>query len=161
VLIGRGPAALRRAEELGGALGPYALQTAIAACHAWARTAEETAWERIVALYDALALLVRWPVVELNNAIAMSMAYGPAEGLELVDALTSVPSLRAYHLLPSVRGDLLAGSDATARRVRSWSARRRSRATRASARYSSSGWRRSPTAPSHWGPAAGARHPYR
>ncbi len=108
VLIGRGLAALRRAEELGGAFGPYALQAAIAACHARARTPDETDWERIAALYDALAQLVRSPVVELNRAVAVSMAFGPAEALELVDALTSEPSLRAYHLLPSVRGDLLA-----------------------------------------------------
>ena len=108
VLIGRGLAALRRAEELGGALGPYALQAAIAACHARARTPEETDWERIAALYDALAELARSPVVELNRAVAVGMAFGPAAGLELVDDLIAEPSLRTYHLLPSVRGDLLA-----------------------------------------------------
>jgi len=108
LLIRRGLAALERAEKLGGALGPYALQAAIAACHARARTPEETDWARIAALYDALAQLAPSPVVELNRAVAFSMAYGPAAGLELVDALTSEPSLKNYHLLPSVRGDLLA-----------------------------------------------------
>ena len=107
VLIHRGLAALERAERLSGALGPYTLQAAIAACHARARTAAETDWTRIVALYDALAQLMPSPVVELNRAVAVSMAFGPAAGLELVDALTSEPSLGAYHLLPSVRGDLL------------------------------------------------------
>ncbi len=107
VLISRGLAALARAEELGGARGPYALQAAIVACHARARTAEETDWERIVALYDALAELTPSPIVELNRAVAVSMAYGPAIGLELVDALRSEPALKSYHLLPSVRGDLL------------------------------------------------------
>ena len=107
LLIGRGLAALERAEELGGALGPYALQAAIAACHARARTAAETDWERIAALYDALAQLAPSPVVELNRAVAVGMAFGPAAGLELVDVLTSEPSLKSYHLLPSVRGDLL------------------------------------------------------
>jgi predicted RNA polymerase sigma factor len=108
LLIGRGLAALARAEELGGALGPYALQAAIAACHARARTAGETDWGRIVALYDALAQLMPSPVVELNRAVAISMAYGPAAALEIVDELTAEPSLRSYHLLPSVRGELLA-----------------------------------------------------
>jgi RNA polymerase sigma factor (sigma-70 family) len=108
LLIRRGLAALERAEALGGALGPYALQAAIAACHARARTAAETDWPRIAALYDALAQLAPSPVVELNRAVALAMAFGPATGLELVDALTSEPSLRGYHLLPSVRGDLLA-----------------------------------------------------
>jgi RNA polymerase sigma factor (sigma-70 family) len=107
LLIRRGLAALARAEALGGALGPYALQAEIAACHARARTAEETDWARIVALYDALARLTPSPVVELNRAVAVAMAFGPAAGLELVDALTAEPSLKAYHLLPSVRGDLL------------------------------------------------------
>jgi predicted RNA polymerase sigma factor len=107
LLIGRGLAALARAEELGGARGPYALQGAIAACHARARTAEETDWERIVALYDALAELAPSPIVDLNRAVAVSMAYGPAIALELVDALRSEPALKSYHLLPSVRGDLL------------------------------------------------------
>jgi predicted RNA polymerase sigma factor len=108
LLIRRGLAALARAEALGGALGPYALQAAIAACHARARTPAETDWARIVALYDALARLAPSPVVELNRAVAMAMAFGPAAGLALVDALTSEPSLTAYHLLPGVRGDLLA-----------------------------------------------------
>jgi RNA polymerase sigma factor (sigma-70 family) len=108
LLIGRGLAALERAERLGGGLGTYALQAAIAACHARARTAAETDWERIAALYDALAQLAPSPVVELNRAVAVAMAFGPAEGLELVDRLTSEPALKGYHLLPSVRGDLLA-----------------------------------------------------
>jgi RNA polymerase sigma factor (sigma-70 family) len=107
VLVRRGLAALQRAEDLGGALGPYALQAAIAACHARARTAEETDWQRIAALYDALAQLMPSPVVELNRAVAVSMAFGPAAGLELIDALVSEPSLKSYHFLPSVRGDLL------------------------------------------------------
>jgi predicted RNA polymerase sigma factor len=108
LLIRRGLAALERAGALGGALGPYALQAAIAACHARAHTPEETDWERIAALYDALAQLAPSPVVELNRAVAVAMAFGPATGLELVDALTSESSLKSYHLLPSVRGDLLA-----------------------------------------------------
>jgi RNA polymerase sigma-70 factor, ECF subfamily len=108
LLIRRGLAALERAEKLGGAPGPYALQAAIAACHARARTAAETDWTRIAALYGALAQLAPSPVVELNRAVALAMAFGPATGLELVDALTSEPSLKSYHLLPSVRGDLLA-----------------------------------------------------
>ncbi len=107
LLIHRGFAALERADRLGGARGPYALQAAIAACHARARTSEETDWARIVALYDALAQLEPSPVVELNRAVAVSMAFGPAAGLELVDRLTSEPALQGYHLLPSVRGDLL------------------------------------------------------
>ncbi len=107
LLIRRGLAALERAEELGGAQGPYALQAAIAACHARARTAAETDWARIAALYEALARLTPSPVVELNRAVAVSMAFGPAAGLELVDRLTSEPSLQNYHLLPAVRGDLL------------------------------------------------------
>jgi RNA polymerase sigma factor (sigma-70 family) len=105
--INRGLASLERAENLGGALGPYALQAAIAACHARARTAADTDWARIAALYDALAELMRSPVVELNRAVAVGMAFGPAAGLELVDRLVSEPSLKAYHLLPSARGDLL------------------------------------------------------
>src|SRR5947208_4284081 len=108
VLIRRGLAALARAEALGGAQGPYALQAAIAACHARARTAAETDWARIAELYEALARLTPSPVVELNRAVAVAMAFGPAAGLELVDALTAEPALRGYHLLPSVRGDLLA-----------------------------------------------------
>jgi RNA polymerase sigma factor (sigma-70 family) len=108
LLIRRGLAALARAEALGGALGPYALQAAIAACHARARTPEETDWTRIAALYDALAQLAPSPVVELNRAVALAMAFGPAVGLELVDALTAEPSLKSYHLLPAVRADFLA-----------------------------------------------------
>jgi RNA polymerase sigma-70 factor, ECF subfamily len=107
LLIGRGLAALERAERLGGTLGPYALQGAIAACHARARSADETDWERIAALYDALAGLTPSPVVELNRAVAVGMAAGPAAGLKLVDELRSEPALEGYHLLPSVRGDLL------------------------------------------------------
>ena len=107
LLIRRGLAALERAEKLGGALGPYTLQAAIAACHARARTAAETDWQRIAALYHALARLMPSPVVELNRAVAVAMAFGPAAGLELIDTLTSEPSLKAYHLLPSVRGDFL------------------------------------------------------
>jgi len=108
LLIGRGLAALERAERVGGTLGPYPLQAAIAACHARARTAEETDWEQIVALYDALAQVMPTPVVELNRAVAVGMAFGPEAGLELVDELVSEGSLDGYHLLPSVRGDLLA-----------------------------------------------------
>ena len=108
LLIGRGLAALECAEALGGASGPYTLQAAIAACHARARTAAETDWTRIVALYDALAQLMPSPVVELNRAVALGMAFGPAAGLEVVDSLTTDPALADYHLLPSVRGDLLA-----------------------------------------------------
>lgn len=107
VLIRRGLAALERVEECGGAYGPYALQAAIAACHAQARRPEDTDWERIAALYDALAQLLPSPVVELNRAVAFSMAFGPEAGLEIVDALVEEKSLRSYHLLPSVRGDLL------------------------------------------------------
>jgi len=107
LLTRRGLAALERAESLGGALGPYALQAAIAACHARATTAAETDWPRIVALYDAVAQLAPSPVVELNRAVAVGMAFGPAAGLELVDALVAEPTLKSYHLLPAVRGDLL------------------------------------------------------
>ena len=107
LLISRGLAALTRAEALGGARGVYALQAAIAACHARAREASQTDWERIVALYDALAALAPSPVVELNRAVAVSMAFGPAAGLELVDQLASEPALAGYHLLPAARGDLL------------------------------------------------------
>jgi RNA polymerase sigma-70 factor (ECF subfamily) len=107
LLARRGLAALDRAEQLGGALGPYALQAAIAACHARARTADETDWTRMAALYDALAQLLPSPVVELNRAVAYAMAFGPAAGLEIVESLVDEPSLEAYHLLPSVRGDLL------------------------------------------------------
>jgi RNA polymerase sigma-70 factor (ECF subfamily) len=108
VLVRRGLAALERAEALRGARGPYALQAAIAACHARARVPEETDWPRIAALYAALAQLMPSPVVELNRAVALGMAFGPQVGLELVDALTAEPSLQSYHLLPSVRADLLA-----------------------------------------------------
>ena len=107
LLIRRGLAALARAERLAGALGPYALQAAIAACHARATTAGETDWPRIVALYDAVAQLAPSPVVELNRAVAVGMAFGPAAGLELVDALVAEPLLKSYHLLPAARGDLL------------------------------------------------------
>src|SRR5437868_3725551 len=107
VLIRRGLLALERAEALGGAQGRYALQAALAACHARARTPEDTDWARIAALYAALAQLTPSPVVELNRAVAIAMALGPAAGLELVDQLTDEPSLQGYHLLPSVRGDLL------------------------------------------------------
>jgi RNA polymerase sigma factor (sigma-70 family) len=107
LLVQRGLAGLRRAEELSGALGPYTLQAAIAACHARARSVDETDWPRIVALYDALASLTGSPVVELNRAVAVTMAFGPEAGLELVDSLADEPALRDYHLLPSVRGDIL------------------------------------------------------
>jgi RNA polymerase sigma-70 factor, ECF subfamily len=107
LLIRRGLAALERAERLGSAPGPYAIQGAIAACHARARFPEETDWKRIVELYDQLSEIIPSPVVELNRAVAVGMAFGPAVGLDLVDALTSEPALANYHLLPSVRGDLL------------------------------------------------------
>src|SRR5687767_8913369 len=107
LLIRRGLAALERAEQLGGARGQYALQAAIAACHARARAPEETDWARIAGLYAELAALAPSPVVELNRAVAVGMAFGPAAGLELVEPLTAEPTLRRYHLLPSVRGDLL------------------------------------------------------
>jgi RNA polymerase sigma-70 factor, ECF subfamily len=107
LLIRRGLAALARAESFDGPLGPYTLQGAIAACHARARTAEETDWPRIVALYDALDEVQPSPIVTLNRAVAVSMAYGPAAALEIVDALRKETRLRDYHLLPSVRGDLL------------------------------------------------------
>ncbi len=108
LLIHRGLAALAKAEKLGGAFGPFALQAAIAACHARARTPEETDWQRIVALYDALAQLAPSPIVELNRAVAVGMAFGPAAGLELVDALAAAGALAGAHLLPGVRGELLA-----------------------------------------------------
>ena len=107
LLVQRGLEGLRRAEELSGALGPFTLQAAIAACHARARSVEQTDWPRIVALYDALAALTGSPVVELNRAVAVTMAFGPEAGLELVDALADDPALRGYHLLPSVRADFL------------------------------------------------------
>ena len=108
LLIRRGLAAVECCQAVGGALGPYALQASIAACHARAITAEQTDWVRIAVLYEALAQLTLSPVVELNRAVAVSMAFGPAAGLGLVDELTSEPALQDYHLLPSVRGDLLA-----------------------------------------------------
>ncbi|MEO5580047.1 MAG: RNA polymerase sigma factor [Gemmatimonadaceae bacterium] len=108
LLIRRGFAALERADALGGAVGPYALQAAIAACHARARTADATDWPRIAELYGALARLTPSPVVELNRAVAVGMAFGAAAGLEIADSLRSEPSLTNYHLLPAVRGDLLA-----------------------------------------------------
>jgi predicted RNA polymerase sigma factor len=110
LLIRRGLEALDRAAELAraqGGLGAYALQAAIASCHAVARTADETDWKRIAALYDALAQRAPSPVVELNRAVALGMAFGPAAGLEVADELRHEPQLRDYHLLPSVRGDLL------------------------------------------------------
>jgi predicted RNA polymerase sigma factor len=117
LLIGRGLAALERAEAVGGEPGTYVLQAAIAACHARARAAGETDWARIAALYRELGRRVPSPVVELNRAVAVGMAEGPAAGLELADALGSEPSLKSYHLLPAVRGDLLArlGRDEEAR----------------------------------------------
>jgi predicted RNA polymerase sigma factor len=117
LLIRRGLAELERAEELSGALGPYTLQAGIAACHARARTNEDTDWDRIVALYDALAELTRSPVVELNRAVAIAMASSPEAGLELVDELVASGALDGYHLLPAVRGELLEklGRDAEAR----------------------------------------------
>jgi RNA polymerase sigma-70 factor, ECF subfamily len=107
LLVHRGLAALVRAEALASPLGPYALQAAIAACHAQARTADETDWKRIVALYDALVQISQSPLAELNRAVAVGMAFGPAAALELIDALMDDQALRQYHLLPSVRGDLL------------------------------------------------------
>ena len=107
LLIQRGLAALQRAQALGGPSGPYTIQAAITACHARAATAGDTDWEQIVALYDALAQLQPSPVIELNRAVAVSMAYGPAAALELVDSIVDEPRLAGYHLLPSVRGDLL------------------------------------------------------
>lgn len=107
LLIHRGLEALERAEKLGGSSGPYALQAAIAACHARAKSGDETDWARIVTLYEALGRLSPSPVIELNRAVAVAMASGPAAGLELVDKLMSEPSLKSYHLLPSVRGDFL------------------------------------------------------
>ena len=107
LLIRRGLAALARAEALGQAPGPFVLQAAIAACHARARAADATDWPRIAALYQALAERTPSPVVELNRAVAVAMAEGPAAGLEIVDALANEPALKTYHLLPSVRGDLL------------------------------------------------------
>jgi predicted RNA polymerase sigma factor len=107
LLIRRGFSALARADALGGPPGPYVLQAAIAACHARAFGADETDWQGIAQLYEALSRQVASPVVELNRAVAVAMAYGPDEGLKLVDELADEPALRGYHLLPSVRGDLL------------------------------------------------------
>ena len=107
LLIRRGFAALERAEKLGGARGAYALQAAITACHARARTSSETDWRRIVTLYEALAQVTPSPIVELNRAVAVAMASGPAAGLALIDELASEPALKSYHLLPSIRGDFL------------------------------------------------------
>src|ERR1700761_5165282 len=106
--IQRGMTALQRAQNLGGGAGNYALQAAIAACHARARTAQETDWERIVLFYDALLQISPSPIVALNRAVAVGMANGPEAGLAAVDVLRDDPALTAYHLLPSVRGDLLA-----------------------------------------------------
>ena len=107
LLIRRGLAALERAEALGGARGPYALQAALAACHARARTAGDTDWARIVGLYGTLGEVAPSPIVELNRAIALAMLFGPEAGLKLVDTLKDDPALASYHLLPSVRGDFL------------------------------------------------------
>jgi RNA polymerase sigma-70 factor (ECF subfamily) len=107
LLVGRGLAALERAYATGGAIGTYTLQAAIAACHSRARTAEDTDWASIVAIYDGLAQVAPSPVVELNRAVAVGMAYGPAQALRLVDDLADEPALSSYHLLPTVRGDLL------------------------------------------------------
>jgi RNA polymerase sigma factor (sigma-70 family) len=117
LLVGRGLAALERAQTTRGAVGPYTLQAAISACHARARIADDTDWESIIALYDGLVQLMPSPVVELNRAVAVGMAFGPESALELVDALRSEPALRGFHLLPTVRGDLLEklGRDAEAR----------------------------------------------
>jgi RNA polymerase sigma-70 factor (ECF subfamily) len=107
LLIRRGLAALERAQKLGGSPGPYALQAAIAACHARALVPEETDWERIAALYAELAQLLPSPIVDLNRAVAIAMAFGPQAGLALVEQLALEPALQSYHLLPSVRGELL------------------------------------------------------
>jgi predicted RNA polymerase sigma factor len=107
LLVGRGLAALERAYATGGPIGPYTLQAGIAACHARARVAEDTDWERIVALYDGLAQLMPSPVIELNRAVAVGMAFGPRPALDIVDLLLEEPALDGYHLLPTVRGDLL------------------------------------------------------
>jgi RNA polymerase sigma-70 factor, ECF subfamily len=107
MLVGRGLAALERAYAAGGAVGTYTLQAAIAACHARARTADDTDWVSIVAIYDGLAQVAPSPVVELNRAVAVGMAFGPAQALRLVDDLAGEPALTGYHLLPTVRGDLL------------------------------------------------------
>ena len=142
VLIGRGLKALERAEALGRPLGPYALQAGIAACHARARTPEQTDWERIVALYDALDCVTGSPVVRLNRAVAVGMAFGPAAGLELLDGLADEPALRGYHLLPAARGELLeqlGREEEAARRVLP---RRRAQRQRARARAAAGAGRR-------------------
>jgi len=141
-LIRRGLAALERAEQLAGAVGPYALQAAIAACHARARTPDETDWERIAAHYDALAELARSPVVELNRAVALGMAFGPAAGLDLVDQLTSEPALEAC--CQASAPTCSPSSAASTRLARSWSARPRSPETSASASSCSSALGRGP-----------------
>src|ERR1700723_199103 len=133
LLIRRGLAALERAEKLGGARGPYALQAAIAACHARARLAAETDWPRIVTLYEDLGQLTPSPIVELNRAVAVAMAFGPAAGLQIIDTLVSEPSLKAYHLLPSVRGDFLFNPGRFAEAQAGLSAPHRSPATPANA----------------------------
>jgi RNA polymerase sigma factor (sigma-70 family) len=107
LLIQRGLTALERAERLGGANGPYALQAAIVACHARARSADETDWRRIASLYDALAEVVPSPIVELNRAVAVGMAFGPADALEIIDAIADEPALKGYHLVPAARADML------------------------------------------------------
>lgn len=107
MLIRRGLTALERSKKLGRPLGPYSLQAAISACHAQAPSAKETDWIRIAALYEALARVTPSPIVELNRAVAVSMAFGPSIGLEIIDELCAESSLKGYHLLPSVRGDLL------------------------------------------------------
>jgi predicted RNA polymerase sigma factor len=108
ILIRRGLAALAEAERLGGARGPYALQAAIAACHARARKPADTDWQRIASLYDELAIVTPSPIIELNRAVAHTMAHGPEVGLRLLEPLMDTPALKNYHLLPSVRGDFLA-----------------------------------------------------
>src|SRR6202041_2935718 len=133
LLIRRGLAALERAEKLGGARGPYTLQAAITACHARARLPQETDWPRMVTLYEELAQLTPSPIVELNRAVAVAMAYGPAAGLQIIDTLVSEPSLKAYHLLPSVRGDFLFNPGRFAEAQAGLSAPHRSPATPANA----------------------------
>ena len=144
LLIGRGLAALERAERLDGERGPYALQAAIAACHARAGTAAETDWRRIAALYDELAELAPSPVVELNRAVALGMAFGPAAGLELADALTDEPSLENYHFLPSVRARPAREARPLRRGARGVRARRVADPERAPARVAARARRRDP-----------------
>ena len=145
LLIRRGLAALARAETLGGTLGPYALQASIAACHARALDPADTDWQRIAALYDALAQITPSPIVELNRAVAVAMAFGPEAGLAIVDAIAGERALASYHLLPAVRGDLLARvgrNDGS--RAASSGAPPASRATNANERCS---WHALPVAP--------------